>query len=366
MPSCAGKVCCCALRTATLFDNSSFSQRSTFRPSFAGCVSTQTNSSLNVLLTASVDTGMRFDLICCLGTIAAFLPVHAQTVASTSLVNAGTSYGLNIPSQAAAPGQILVLSLFGIKASFPQPLMGIASNNGFPTSLGGITVDLVQDNPPSVNPTELRGIQQAFCEKPDICTTVTGITIQVPFTLSNTFANAPRLRVSENGQVVGTVLIRSVTDNVHVLNTCDYTLISISAADSVPKDVCAPVALSHNKLNSLYNLARSGDGVAVYAYGLGARANEGYGIDSQLVQSYQLSFDFRLNASGSRITAGFGTIATPLFIGYAGGGTYQVNFSIPQVPVGLPACDGAAIKSNLTVTISGPNSFDAVPLCVTP
>ena len=227
-------------------------------------------------------------------------------------------------------------------------------------------MDLVQDNPPSVVPAELRGIQQAYCEKPEICTTITGITIQVPFTLLNTFGNAPRLRVSENGQVVGTVLVRAVTDNVHVLNTCDYTLISISAADSVPKDICAPVALSHNRLNSLYNLSHSGDGVAAYAYGLGARANDSFGADSQLVQPYQVSFDFRLNASASRVVTGFGPISAPLFVGYAGGGTYQINFSIPQVPLGLPACDGVAIKSNLTVTISGPNSFDAVPLCVAP
>ena len=118
--------------------------------------------------------------------------------------------------------------------------------------------------------------------------------------------------------------------------------------------------------NSLYNLVRAGDGVAAYAYGLGALANDGVGIASQLVQNFQVSFDFRPNAAASRAVAGFGMASAPLFVGYVGAGTYQVNFAIPAIPAGLPACDGVTIKSNLTVTISGPNSFDAVPLCAAP
>ena len=36
------------------------------------------------------------------------------------------------------------------------------------------------------------------------------------------------------------------------------------------------------------------------------------------------------------------------------------------VPAGLPACDGVRIKSNLTVTVTGPNSSDAAQICVLP
>jgi len=64
--------------------------------------------------------------------------------------------------------------------------------------------------------------------------------------------------------------------------------------------------------------------------------------------------------------AGFGVTASPLFAAYSGAGTYQVNFQVPQIPAGLPACDGQKIKSNLTVTISGSNSFDAAQICVAP
>jgi len=301
---------------------------------------------------------MRLKSIFCLFTVAALGQLHAQSTAATSLVNAGTGYTLAVPSQAVAPGQLLVLSLLGIKAIFPKLLMGLVTDNGFPLSLGGITVDLIQDRPASVTPVELRGIQQEFCIRPEICNSVTGVTVQVPFALSSVPGNSPILRVSEGGQMVGTVLLRAVSDNIHVLNTCDGTLISISAAYSVPGDICAPVALDNFELNSLYNLAHSGDGVAAYAYGLGALANGNVDAPSQLIQTFQVSFDFRPNAAASRVGSGFGLTAAPAFVGYTGGGTYQINFAIPSIPDGLPACDGVAIKSNLTVTISGPNSFE--------
>jgi hypothetical protein len=56
--------------------------------------------------------------------------------------------------------------------------------------------------------------------------------------------------------------------------------------------------------------------------------------------------------------------AAPLFAAHVGEGTYQVNFVVPPVPAGLPVCDGVKIKSNLTVTISGPNSYDAAQICL--
>jgi hypothetical protein len=50
--------------------------------------------------------------------------------------------------------------------------------------------------------------------------------------------------------------------------------------------------------------------------------------------------------------------------GYAG--LYQVNFQLPQVPSGVPACDGI-VSSNLTVTLvtlGWRRSFDRVQTCV--
>lgn len=110
---------------------------------------------------------------------------------------------------------------------------------------------------------------------------------------------------------------------MHVLNTCDDTQTYISAAYTIPQDVCAPVVMVNNKLNSLYNLAHGGDQLAAW-------------------------------------------VSDPSFAAYVNGGMYQVNFTLTATPSGLPACDGVTVKSNLTVTITGPNSQDAAQLCVAP
>jgi hypothetical protein len=87
---------------------------------------------------------------------------------------------------------------------------------------------------------------------------------------------------------------------------------------------------------------------------------------SKPAQQVQLNFDFRPNAPASPAVAGFGVTAAPLFVAHVGAGTYQINFLVPPVPAGLPPCDGVKIKSNLTVTVTGANSYDAALLCVAP
>jgi hypothetical protein len=299
--------------------------------------------------------------------LTAVIALEGQTTAP-SISLAGTGYTLAHPAQQAAPGQLLLISLFGIKTSIPVPHLATQTPTGWPSTIDGITVELVQGNPPQVYPVEIRGIQQAFCELPSSCNTITGITLQVPFTLSSAPESLPYLRVSEGGQVVGAVLLRPVPDNVHVINTCDGTLIYISAAYSVPQDICVPVAMSNGKINSLYNLAHAGDAMSVWAYGLGALQSQAAPIvtPAPLQQPFQLNFDFRPNAPASRPVAGSGVVAAPLAVDYVGSGTYQINFVIPPAPSGLPACDGLTIKSNLTVTVSGPNSFDAAAVCIAP
>jgi hypothetical protein len=204
---------------------------------------------------------------------------------------------------------------------------------------------------------------------------LTGITLQIPFALDVNFAaNSslfPVLRISQNGAAVGGVMLQPVDDAVHVLNTCDDTQTYISAAYTLPQDICAPVVMVNQKLNSLYNLAQGGDELAVWLYGLGAvtqQASDCCSNPDQLSQplaQFQLNFDFRPNAPASPAVSGFGLTAAPVFVAYTGG-TYQLNFVVPPVPVGVPACDGVKIQSNLTVTISGPNSYDAAQICVSP
>ena len=47
-------------------------------------------------------------------------------------------------------------------------------------------------------------------------------------------------------------------------------------------------------------------------------------------------------------------------------GLYQVQFQVPAVPSGTPACIGGAIVSNLTINIGRATSFDGAPICVQP
>ncbi len=87
------------------------------------------------------------------------------------------------------------------------------------------------------------------------------------------------------------------------------------------------------------------------------------------VQSLDLHFDYRPNAPGSRAVPGYGLTGKPLLaVGAPWGGLYQVNFIVPPPPAGtiLAECDGKIIRSNLTVTLSGINSFDSASFCVRP
>ena len=141
---------------------------------------------------------------------------------------------------------------------------------------------------------------------------------------------------------------------------------------SSPPPIACRRTFALNQLNSLYNLAHGGDQLAMWAYGLGAKTEQSpqcCNSPEQLakpVQQVTFNFDYQANAPASRAMPGLGQTADPTFAAYVGGGVYQLNFVIPAPPADLPACDGVKVKSNLTVTVTGPNSQDAAQLCVAP
>jgi hypothetical protein len=202
----------------------------------------------------------------------------------------------------------------------------------------------------------------------EACSTITSLTLQLPLFLDRGTGTFPSIRIRENGESAGAVPLALVPDNIHVLNTCDATMITVGASGSAPPDVCTPAVLVNGRLNSLYNLVHGGDQVAVWAYGLGLlnRSVSDVSLNAPFTGSSDIlvNFDFRPNAPASPPVPGFGTTVQPTYVGYAGGGTYQLNFAIPSAPAALPACDGNRITSNLTVTIAGRNSYDAAQLCV--
>jgi len=204
-----------------------------------------------------------------LGCSAAFCQTTAVTLAGQ---------GYRIPQTAvdAAPGQVMVLHLYGLAVTSSDHVIGTPEGGEFPLVLSGISVDLVQGNPPKTTRLPLRALYQyQSCTQLSDCVPLTGITLQLPFELeTQQNTGIPALRVTQNGKAAGGVSLRPLADNVHVLNTCDDSQIFISAAYSVPQNVCTPVVMVNNQLNSLYNLAHGGDQLAMWAYGLGAKTEQ--------------------------------------------------------------------------------------------
>lgn len=295
-------------------------------------------------------------------------------LAQTAAITLAGQGGYRTPPLAltAAPGQVLVLHVFGLTAGNFNQVVATPQDGEFPKVLNGISVDLVEGAKTTSLP--IRAIYQGYCGQTGDCSTLTGITLQMPFelTASPQSGKLPALRVSENGKPAGGVLLRVVPDNVHVLNTCDDTQIYVSAAYSVPQDVCASVVMHDGKLNSLYNVARGGQEVALWAYGLGAKTEQSAQCCNspeqfaKPVQPFKLNFTFGANVPPTRALTGVGLTADPSFAAYVGGGMYQLNFALPAVPADLPACDGVKVKSNLTITVTGTSSEDAAQICVTP
>jgi hypothetical protein len=290
-----------------------------------------------------------------------------------SIVLAEPGYRVPPAALEVAPGQVIVLHVHGIGTVLDTNITAVAGPSGLPHVLNGISVDLMQGKDGTATSLALQAAYQTHCLQP--CSPVTGITLQIPFELETDFAAKgdpnPTLRISENNKPTGAVSLRPVTDSVHVLTTCDDAQVYISAAYTVPESICAAVVMGGGALNSLYNLAHGGDELAMWVWGMGAVTPAAPGCcndPSQLsrpMQSFTLNFDFRPNAPGSPVVPGYGLTSAPLFAAYVGG-PYQVNLAVPPVPAGLPVCDGVKIKSNLTVTITGPNSYDAAQLCVAP
>jgi hypothetical protein len=300
--------------------------------------------------------------------LAAIVTCQAQTsTGSNAITLAGLGYS-EPHALSVAPGQLITLHVYGLAVPTTTMVTATPSSTGYPATLNGISVDLVQGSPAATTSLGIHALYQDLCEPVGACSPLTGVTLQIPFELEANFGAEgdppPVLRVSQNGAVAGGIALLPVSDAVHVLNTCDDTQVYFSAAYSVPSDICAPAVMVNQQLNSLYNLAHGGEELAMWLYGLGAVTQASQAAPLPVAQ-FQLNYDFRPNAPASPAVPGFGLTSSPVYVGYENL-TYQLNFVLPPVPAGVPACDGVKILSNVTVTVSGPNSYDAAQLCVAP
>lgn len=292
--------------------------------------------------------------------------LSAQNSRSGALV--ATSYRIPSNQVTGAPGQLSLLSLSGIAAKTGLPIKALPNANGYPVEVGGIRVRIIPDSGAPID-LQLIGLQQSGCAPVATnCTPVTSVTILIPESLPEGLTGT--LAVLDGSAVVAEFPFRAVTDNLHILNSCDATLIWVGLFTEAPNAAaCLPDIMQNGALVNTNNPIRPGGGVAAYLYGGGATVlrNDEW-RRKETVQDFTVHFDYRPNAPGSRPIPGVSLTEKPfLSVGFEGG-LYQVNFMVPPIPAGvqLPRCDGTQIRSNLTITISGANSMDSASFCVEP
>ena len=301
---------------------------------------------------------------------------HSFLPAQNSRNGALLGTGYRIPSNVivAAPGQLILISVSGIALKATNPIRGVPSSTGYPLELNGIKVRITQSGG-APKEAGLIAVQQTGCPaSAGNCIPTTSITLLIPEILgtdsSRWFDLASTLDVMDGAVTVAEFPLRAVSDNLHIMNSCDATLVFMSIFYDVPNaNSCLPNVIQDQRLVNTNNPIKPGSGVASYLYGGGASVvgDDPFGR-AETVQSFDLHFDYRPNAPGSRAVPGFGLTGKPfLSVGY-NGGHYQVNFMVPPIPDGLqlPRCDGAMIRSNLTITISGSYSMDSASFCVEP
>ncbi len=309
-------------------------------------------------------------------------PVFSQI--RNAIVGAGyTEPSLGI---AAAPGQVVTLFVRGIPSKLSRPVLprgeviAMASSLPLSTTLAGISVEMVQRASPQgpilvplFAVSQSDGCGEGFPAPPWPCGTLTSVTIQIPFELfvdppgaGYVLTNSAAVVVSDSGVSGEPVRLVPVSSRIHLITGFVY------GPSPSPIFLAGPGSLIQAPS------VRSGEIVVLYAFGLGrtapaVRTGAAAPTPAPVVDAL-LTFDFAANAplrdpAFPALAGGTPLEERPIFAGLTPGfvGLYQINFRIPQMPEGTPAC-GGTILSNLTVTIRVPRSFaaDGLRLCVQP
>ena len=231
------------------------------------------------------------------------------------------------------------------------------------------------------------------------CASMTAITIQIPYEIEEPCLGcalpypgrpSPQLFVTANGVAGALFELSPLTDRVHILTACDTV---VPGGSGYPP--CWPlVAHADGSLVASGSPAYGGEEIVAYAVGLGPTTpavptGRAAATATPTSETFLLDFNFRPNALATQPLQPFpiiingawpipssplirpatdGLPSGPLFSGLVAGyvGLYQINFVVPQVPVGIEACSFGTIQSNLTVSVGGLNSFDGAGICITP
>jgi uncharacterized protein (TIGR03437 family) len=302
-----------------------------------------------------------------------------------------------------APGQLITLIVYDGGTSVTQ--FGQApSGADLPITLAGLSAKYQQiELPPLVSNLNAPLFQVLpFNAKPSSQpgfqgTELVAVTIQIPFEavpycdpgrsppclVGVGFADAT-LTVGEtgNGGVPAPTGVQidavPLTDQVHILTACESFAPNLLGETVSATGLPCPSTVTHadGSLVSAKNPAKAGEELVAYALGLGQTSPPlatGKLVTAAVPTqtAYGLDFNYRPNALATKPLP---SAPPPVYAGATPGyvGLYQINFVVPPVPSGTPACvDQAtvplgqnAVYSNLTVSVGGAFSFDGARICV--
>jgi hypothetical protein len=288
----------------------------------------------------------------------------------------------------AAPGQLVTLM---VQITDRSGVDGVNAPAGadLPSTLSGFSVDYRQGDvwhAPILQVSPFFG-RAALCVPG--CAVLAAITVQVPFEAQSCPQCFPNggdrpaqgiLQVFQNGLLPGSQIdVQPFADQVHMITTCDSFTSGYGALFSWTGLPCAS-AVTHADGSPVTAVkpAKAGEELIAYTVGLG-QTNPPL-VTGKLVTAaapaqttFGLDFNYRPNALPTKPLP---SAPAPVYAGATPGyvGLYQVNFVVPPVPSGTPACVDSTslppapgqnfVMSNLTVSVGGLFSFDGARICV--
>ena len=216
---------------------------------------------------------------------------------------------------------------------------------------------------------QLLGIRQSGCDSNAAasCDPLTGLTLVMPLAMPPVGA-AAELVINDRGRNVRTIPVRSLPDRIHIVSTCDE--VAVSVGNDAPNEECGPVVRRPmGRRVTPQDPARPGETIVGWAYALGLPGRQveaDFGRITSVLNPPAVRFSF--GAPGSPVLPP-GPGASPAFAAaFPPSPLYQINITLPELPqnLSIPACDGQAVKSNLTVLLSGLSSMGTVSVCVAP
>jgi hypothetical protein len=310
---------------------------------------------------------MRSVIFCC-GILAGMAMCSAQTPTPV-LLGAADINPFPLPI---APGQLLTL--------FVQPAAAVS-----PVTTSSVSATYSGQPMPVLEVTPF----STACSTTTGCAQVLAVTVQIPLDLPTCgLCVAPllfppgQIVVSVAGVAAPGVGVQPLQDQVHFLTSCDVIVAGTNSGRPLNGLPCAPV-ITHANGQTVSNLspAKSGEELVAYATGLGATnpaltTGQPASQTVPTVTTFNIDFDYRVNALATQPGAVGGQSASPVFTGATKGfvGLYQINFIVPTAPAGLAPCvnngavaiGGLAVASNLTVSVGSGYSFDGAGICVLP